>query len=265
MTTKAELPSASVFSTMLISKPHRRANYALRRRLLLIMKQPRLAWMNIEGFDIFTKIIAVLGGLILALVIANVGSGISYGFNFITGEAENRFQWFEITGNSLLVILILTIIGAFVTNKVLHWWVNRPPGAVAELNTFIISQMPITSSKFEIEDERIKYETKIQMAHRKYKRRLLNQIRSTIASDFELKNSRKMLIKVAKNLGSAGSQEEIKSQIDEIVDWSWSSLDMIHKGSRLTYWNNVSGIDRLIISDHLNQKQLIELLYYKNL
>ncbi|OLS26559.1 MAG: putative ABC transporter ATP-binding protein [Candidatus Heimdallarchaeota archaeon LC_3] len=259
MTTKAESPQTSVFSTMLISKPHRRANYALRRRLLLIMKQPRLSWMNLEGYDIFTKIIAVLGGLILALVITNIGSGINYGFHFITGDIDQQFQWFEITGNSLPVILVLFIIGAFLTNKTFQWWVDRPVGTVAELNTFIIAQMQPLSSKFEVEEERIKYETKIQMAHRKYKRKLLKQLQSHIANDFELKNSRKILVDVAKSLKSSGTKEEIKAEVDEVLDWAWSTLDHVHKGSRLTYWDNVSGIDRLIISDHLNQKQLIEI------
>jgi putative ABC transport system ATP-binding protein len=242
---------------MLISKPHRRANYILRRNLFLIIKQPKLAWMRLEGFDIFSKVITLLGGIILALIFIIVGGELSSDYFFISERGE--IQKYSLNANSLPAILVVIIIGAILTNYLFHWYMNRPLGTVAELNTFMITEKPITTSVYEIEDERIKYETKIQMVHRKYKRRLLKQILAHISKDFELKNSRKILTNVAKSLKTKGFQDDIKNQVEEVHDWAWSTLDHVHKGSRLTYWNNVDGIDRLIVADQYNQKRLVEI------
>ena len=145
MATKATTSEqASVFSTMLISKRHRRANYALRRRLLLVMKQPFLSWMNLEGFDVFSKVVTLIGSLIFTVVMVTIGGGFSFGVRYLNGQERSlsEFQLFEITADSFPVILVLLIVGAFLTNRGFHWLINRPKGTVEELNTFMISQMP---------------------------------------------------------------------------------------------------------------------------
>ncbi|MHA2363563.1 MAG: ABC transporter ATP-binding protein, partial [Candidatus Hodarchaeales archaeon] len=258
MTTKSDVHrSASVFSTMLISKRHRRANHELRRRMLLVMKQPRLSWMKLEGFDVFSKLVALIGGLIITFLVVFIAEGFSYGIYFLT---EGDLRRFDIKIGDPFVGIILLIFGIYLANRIFHWYANHPPGTVGELNTFMIAYKPVKSpGRFDDEDTRIAYEEKIRNAHRLYKRSLLSRVRNDVKNDFELKNSQQLLLKCAKAFGK-GPSSEIKEHFKELVEeWVWGTLDRVHKGTRITYWNNVTGMDRLILADYLNQKKLIEL------
>ncbi|MFW9928521.1 MAG: ATP-binding cassette domain-containing protein [Candidatus Thorarchaeota archaeon] len=223
--------SSSVSSAMLIVKSHRRANDGLRRKLLLVIKHPNMAFMNVGLFDFIIKLIVLAISLIVTMFLAIIGL------------------------NDTLLLFLSLVVTAYVVNRVIKWYIDKPEGFVSEINTFMVSHLPIKDNKYNNLAERLNFEEKIRKSHRKYKRSLLRKIADTVENDLEYKNSKIVLQKAAKSLGTS-----YESLIEfDMETWAYQILDRIHKGSRLTYWNNIDGKDRLVVSDSLNQKVIFEI------
>lgn len=202
-----------MYGTFLISKPHRRSNFLLRRAFLLQLKHPLVGRLGLTGYDLLSYLTTILGGLAVAVVLSSL---------------------------DLLFAFLGLFVGGYVTNRLFKWFMNRPSGTVQELNIF-----QILRKRFQTGDKitrtnasRIQFENGLRRAHRSYKRKLLKNIQRDVREDFELQNSRKLLNNVAKEFGR-DKAEEVNTSLRGIESWAYETLDRVHKGTRLIFWNNV--------------------------
>lgn len=230
---------ATFLSTMLIDKLQRQLNYSLKEKLMIMLKRPVLTKIPFSIIHLIRRSIILLGGIVGFLI-----------GTIVLGTIDMML--------SVSVGFILLLTGIILTNKLINKWLYSPPCVVTELNTFVVSQRTFNQTEIDTSKKRDIVEENVRKIHRNYKRTLLNSFKSGIKNDFELKNSRKFLISLAKEYNE-GAQTAKK--IDDVQAWAYSTMDRIHKGTRLFFWNNnANGENKIIFSDSSGQKKAVTLL-----
>jgi putative ABC transport system ATP-binding protein len=202
----------------------------LQKRLELVLKYPKLALLPTQAFNILKNILVLLGGLLVAIITASAGS-------------------------DAISALIMFVVGAYVSNKVLYYVLNYRQGLASELNTFVVTYKEVEKENFKDDTNKAEFEELLRKEHRKYKRSLLKSIQNSVKSDTELKTSVKLLKSLAEDVNT---KLEDQTSID-LEHWAYQTLDRIHKGTRLNYWHNINGYDQVVLINDKNEKERIKL------
>ena len=243
MVSQVKDSQATFLSTMLIDKLQRQLNYSLKEKLMIRLKRPVLTKIPVSIIHLIRRSIILLGGIV----------GFFIG-TYTLGTIDMML--------SVSVGFILLLVGIILINKLINRWLYSPPCVVTELNTFVVSQRTFNQNEIDTSKKRNTVEENVKKIHRNYKRTLLNSFKRGIKNDFELKNSRKFLTSLAREYNEGA---QIAKRIDDVQTWAYSTMDRIHKGTRLFFWNNnVNGGNKIIFSSSSGQKNVITLLKSTN-